>query len=526
MGKNALRLFAAMLLLYTVGISVRATVAHAQESNSAVAAQNADASGGSTNAIPNKITGFTAWDDDFLYVAVQVTKPALTGTNSKPFTDPLADDSIVVSIQTDNDHKSVSRTVHTVTMAVSEAGGTQLYSGDKSAPLFSSLKDLEDKLADIDKNEKDPAVQQSRRLALLGSIPKVQTVPTGSPRAGAGNYPGYTVEIAIPWSDLGGRPDVGAKLGFNVAAISKAIGSPKVQSLAAAVHGLSDIDSPALWGEIVLANEARAGTALALTSPRVLNNKPTIDGVLAENEWNHLAAFDFGERTVAVVAHTSMAATMAARSRPEFAPQPPRPVVVPADAPAALSAVRAHTPYRVERLVFAQYEYGYQGDPRKEDQTQMVSNADHSSALAHHPLEGAGPWFSYDHADWHRGQLAEMRKDGVDVVLPMFRADTAHRRAYADKGLLVLVSALSYLRRSGLDYPQVGLFLDSASLVAMQGDRVDLRDPVAQAALYGVIHDFYIRIPQEFRCCVALDPAEGGSSLLHPVFLSDVAAFK
>ena len=27
----------------------------------------------------NHVTGFTAWDDDFLYVAVQVNKPALSG---------------------------------------------------------------------------------------------------------------------------------------------------------------------------------------------------------------------------------------------------------------------------------------------------------------------------------------------------------------------------------------------------------------------------------------------------------------
>src|SRR5580693_4053217 len=141
MGKNALRVFAAMLLLYTVCLSVCltlcATVALAQGANTA-GAQGADANSGSPNVVINKITGFTAWDDDFLYVAVQVTKPSLTGTNSLPFSDPLADDNVVVAIQTDNDHKSLVRTAHTVTMAVSEAGGTQLYSGDKSTPLFTS----------------------------------------------------------------------------------------------------------------------------------------------------------------------------------------------------------------------------------------------------------------------------------------------------------------------------------------------------------------------------------------------------
>ena len=256
-----------------------------------------------------------------------------------------------------------------------------------------------------------------------------------------------------------------------------------------------------------------------------MNNKPNIDGVLAENEGNRTFRICLwrANRSLAAV-RPSMAATLAARTRPEFAPQAPRPVVVSATA-AGADAVKAHIPQRVDRMVFAQYEYGYQGDPRKDDPAEMVSNPDHSSALAHHPLEGAGPWFSYDNADWHRGQLAEMRKDGVDVVLPVFRADAAHRRAYADKGLLVLTSALNYLRRNGQDYPQVGLYLDSTSLVTMLGDRVDLRDPAAQSALYGVIRDFYLRIPAEYRCCIELDPTEGARTA-YPVFISDVAAFK
>src|SRR5580700_153699 len=100
MGKSALRVFAAMLLLYTVCLTVcltlRTTAAHAQSATGA-AAQAANANSASPNVVPNKVAGFTAWDDDFLYVAVQVTKPSLTGTNSQPFSDPLADDGVVIS---------------------------------------------------------------------------------------------------------------------------------------------------------------------------------------------------------------------------------------------------------------------------------------------------------------------------------------------------------------------------------------------------------------------------------------------
>ena len=192
-----------------------------------------------------------------------------------------------------------------------------------------------------------------------------------------------------------------------------------------------------------------AGTALEFTSPRVYASKPEIDGQLSENEWNRLAGFGFGERIIAGAAHVSLTATIAARTHPEFAPQPPRPVVAAAVDGAPRADAKPHSRNKLEHLVFARYEYGYQGDTRKEAPAQMVSNADHSTALAHHPLEGAGPWFSFDHADWHRTQLTELRKDGVDVVLPIYRADTTHRKAYSDKGLLVLTGALEYMRRNG-----------------------------------------------------------------------------
>ena len=56
--------------------------------------------------------------------------------NKEPFTDPLADDAVLVGIQTDNDHKTTVRTDKTITIAVSEAGGTQVYIGAKTTPMF------------------------------------------------------------------------------------------------------------------------------------------------------------------------------------------------------------------------------------------------------------------------------------------------------------------------------------------------------------------------------------------------------
>ena len=77
----------------------------------------------------NHVAGYTAWDDDFLYVAVQVNKPTLSGKNALPFSNPLEDDAIIIGIQTDNDHEANKPTQHTVFIAASAAGGAQLYSG-------------------------------------------------------------------------------------------------------------------------------------------------------------------------------------------------------------------------------------------------------------------------------------------------------------------------------------------------------------------------------------------------------------
>src|SRR5206468_6782419 len=127
-----------------------------------------------------------------------------------------------------------------------------------------------------------------------------------------------------------------------------------------------------------------------------------------------------------------------------------------------------------------------------------------------HPLEGTGPWFSFDRADWHRRQLMDMRQAGVDVVLPIYRGAARDRQLYADKGLTVLASALQSLRQAGQDYPQVGLFLDTDALIQTFGDRPDLREPGVQAVLYDMIRNFYRRIPAEFRAVVPLTAENGG----------------
>ncbi len=301
-------------------------------------------------------------------------------------------------------------------------------------------------------------------------------------------------------------------------------GSPPLQSLMPKVLGAADLDNPSLWGEITLSNTPDAQAGAALVCPRVFANKPVIDGDLSSGEWNAATSFEFGERLGGGGANGVLSGTLAARERAAFTPQPPRPVVpIPALNTEPLP-MAAHHPQHVAPLVLARYLYWFQADTRKAAPFGQVLRSDGSTALIHHPMEGTGPWFSYDRADWHRHQLQEMRRAGIDVVLPVFRGAARDRQLYAGKGLLVMVEALKSLELAGEDYPQIALALDTDALIETLGDRPDLHSKAAQAALYAMIRDFYRYIPAEFRAVVPLS-AENGGRVAYPVFLSDAGAF-
>ena len=106
MGKYALESYSRQRCCFTticIAICMELAWLSAPERNGAAAAQLASqgTDSGSQNVVPNRITGFTSWDDDYFYVAaVQATKPRLSGSNTcSVFSDPLSDDAVVVSIQ-------------------------------------------------------------------------------------------------------------------------------------------------------------------------------------------------------------------------------------------------------------------------------------------------------------------------------------------------------------------------------------------------------------------------------------------
>ncbi|MCW3094821.1 MAG: putative cellulase [Chthonomonadaceae bacterium] len=518
MGKSALALVTTLVLLRS------AAPVRAQTPSKAGGAPPPAATTSSIEAT-NRIIGYTGWDDDFLYVAVQVNKPNIVGKNTDAFSHPLEDDAVIVSVQSDNDHKATRRTEHTVSLAISAAHGAQLYLGADAAPLYRDVKEPGELLKVIAEKFKDnPDEQKKQYDAILNKIFKYEVQQKGIPRRDNSSAPGYTVELAIPWIDLGVKPVEGMHLGFNVVAQSRSAGSPSIQSLAPTVRGASDVDNPSLWTEIVLSKNAAPTSAVLVTVPRVPStNRLELNGELTPGEWNGISVFEFGELATARTGHAALETTLAARNRLDFVPRPPRPVVP--IAPPTEVNLAARLPQKITPLVLATYEYDYQADPRKAAPAAQVVRSDNASLLAHHPLDGAGPWFSFDRAEWHRKQLAEARREGIDVLLPVYRGSAHARQLYADKGIDVLVMALKSMRQSGQDYPQIGLFLDTNSLIEALGDRPDLHDPKALGTLYAMIRDYYRHIPAEFRCGVSMGVQNGGR-MACPVFLSNADAIK
>ncbi len=513
MGKFALAIAGAALLA--------PAIVSAQTAPAAPPAEKAPAADPATEAT-NRVVAYSAWDDDYFYVALQVNKPNLSGRNNRAFSRPLEDDAIIIGLQTDNDQTATKRTAKTITIAVSAAGGTQVYTGAGAKPLYNGLEDFQTRLADIYKNETDPAVKQTRAAALMNSLIKVAVTQKGAMRAIGTPASGYTIELAIPWSDLGGKPQNETRMGFHIAAQSVAEGSPPLQNLSPRIATRADADNPSLWEQIVFRNAPAVMENGLYVSPRIFGGKPAIDGELSNGEWNGLTRLAFGSNAGAA-GTAVLPATYTARFHPKFTPAPARPAV-PMMAP-LLANPAPHQKQAVSPLALAEYTYWYQGDSRKSAPAERVWQPNGATALAQHPLNGSGPWLSYDRAEWHRQQLIEARRAGIDVILPVYRGGVRDRQRYADKGLLALATALQALKSAGQDYPQVGMMLDTTALPEIFGEKADLGHLAAQNALYTQIRDFYRAIPAPFRYGLNLSAASGGR-IAYPVFLTDADTFK
>ncbi|BDI30907.1 hypothetical protein CCAX7_29580 [Capsulimonas corticalis] len=481
---------------------------------------------------------YTSWDDYYFYAAFQVNDRNVVGVNNTPISQPQQDDDIELFFETDR-ARAKMRTPRTFQMAVSAAGGS----------YFS--------------------------VGVNGKIPKAKVVYTykyaakvdGSLNDPSDSDTGYTVEVAIPWAELGvdKAPKDGTTWGFNVISrdrASTAAPSDRFYSLSSAVQSGEDVQDPSKWASIVFTSGGSAPEASDKTvvSPRVVTRFPLINGSVVSGEWPAISRTSFGTKPIEAKAPTAEEEPNTSES--PFAAPPPEPIkppappptppptpVVPAPAPVvkaptgpptsielpgggsikivpggihtvpgektatndsgtdtrpgrnpltpkypagytpaapqvSLTGSLQLTPAKAPALVMAIYRVDYNADSRKAP-SQNVWNAQGRTQLIDQPMDGAGPWFSGLRASWHRQQLTELRRAGINVALIRARKDDT----LLPKELSALVQALKQMAADGEDYPLIGVCRSGA-------DSADY-------------NDVYSRIPAEFRSSLEMPTDEG-----------------
>ncbi len=453
---------------------------------------------------------YSAWNNRYLYLAAVVNKPTLHGTNSTAFSDPLQDDAVVFALQTNLKHIANKPNSYTAVLAASAEGGVQLYRGSKLAPLFQGMEGFTAEMQQVQKIT-NPAERETRRLALMQRILRFQVTQHGIQRATGAFMPGYTVEIAIPWVDLGSIPTPGMKIGFNVAALSISSDSPAVISWSSKATSRQDVFNPSLWNQMEFETTPAKGSAAMAVCLHTEKTSPVIDGRISQGEWPEQTSLQFG---VSISELTGLNATRTdiARIRAPFASEPPRPVIaLPA---AVLPAPAPHAPQPLPPLTLAILNEGFQGNPRLNAPTQNVTLQSGASALAHHPYNGTGPWLSYRSANWQLSQLTNASLAGIEALLPEFQL-TAHGLQPAG-ALSALARALQYAAQNNLPAPQIGLMLNLKNLPA---------GSLTPQRLWQAVAVFYSSLPPADRLAVPLS-ANNGGGMACPLFLQGGEALK
>lgn len=133
-----------------------------------------------------------------------------------------------------------------------------------------------------------------------------------------------------------------------------------------------------------------------------------------------------------------------------------------------------------------------------------IVNPDGSDALTTHPPTFTG--FSYLSKAWHRQQLLDMIRAGIDVVLPVYWGEPSQRlpdqpvasQPWSYAGLPPLVQAREELLAQGIQPPRIGLFYDTSTLEWNVANRkIDLTTDHGRQWFYETIRDFFSLIPPQ-----------------------------
>ncbi len=384
----------------------------------------------------DQVKCYLTWDGGYLYTGFKADCPDVRGTHRTPNAEVTGDDTVAIYVQT-TDKPTAGVTPHCFSMSVSAAGGAQFSAGNESGAL-----------------EPKQVLSFKYGANVQGTLNNGDDVDQG-----------YSIEIAIPWQLMNVKtPQLGDMMSFNVV-IRRHDGKPgEFVSLSSRVKSEEDVLDPSKWMSMVFA--AYSYGAVMPGGEKVICAKslvrpPLINGLVEDLEWSKNMMFTI-------------------------------------DLPVPEGFVY-EAKYPVQPLVFTHYFYWYQADPRKPAALGHVVNGDGTPALQDFPMKGAGPWFSSDRVQWHKEELGDIVSAGIDVVLPIYWGDKGCRSAWSAKGLDCMVSALRELDSEGKPYPQVAMFFDTTSMQIAYGEKPNLKDEEVKRTFYGMIKDFFDRVPREFR---------------------------
>ena len=216
---------------------------------------------------------YCTWDNYYFYAGFQVSDSKVIGTNTSPTSHPQDDDDVELFINTERGDSQV-RTSHTYQMAVSCANGAYFSVGQGTL------------------------------------VPKPKVVYTykyavgvdGTLNDNTDTDVGYTVEVAIPWTELGrsGPPVDGTVWGFNAISRNRdSLTSPSTEfySLSAKVQSEADVQNPSKWSTLLFTTAdsvTNTSTEEQIVCPKVTQIIPEIDGKIASGEWPDRNRESFG----------------------------------------------------------------------------------------------------------------------------------------------------------------------------------------------------------------------------------------
>ena len=380
-------------------------------------------------------TCYVTWDDYFLYAAFDVPKTNVESSNFDHMSKPWEDDAVEVFVETDGS-KSQVRTPKTFQMSVSAGGGSSWLVGENGLTIPKKIYSFK---------------YASR---VKGTLNKSSDTDLG-----------YTVELAMPWSDMGGTPKPGTIMGFNIVCRLKGE-TPAFASLSQKVKTESDIQSPEKWASIKFIDSP---TVLAIENGTVVCRKvkerpPVIDGNPTAVKWSR----DMG-----------LFIDLPQPSTPEVNPQ--------------MVQLPNQEKFVVSRLSLATYTTN---NKIKLTDTSLVSTGESVS--------------------WHKYQLNKMAKTGIDVSLPTYAGNS--------REIASIVQGLKELKDSGECYPFLGAYLNVDTVLALHPTTAGVVQDTREA-FYGMIRDYFLQVPMEFRALVQL-PADKGAKRACIVALSNTSNMK